>query len=111
MEDNKLMGTVTVSDRAVMQIASDAAKSCSGVMGMSEKTRAGGAVRAVGGKSTAGVYIRKTKSGVSLEVYIACGYGADTKMLSETVREKVKSSFDWTGITIKEVSVHINDVR
>lgn len=105
-------GIVTISDNAVMQIASYAAKSCPGVAGMSDKSRAVDAVRIVSGKNGAsGVYVTNTKSGVKLDVYIACTYGSDTKLLSSDVAETVKSAFPGTGIKIKEVIVHINDVR
>ena len=112
MKGKRKMGIVTVSDRAVMQIAVHTAKKYPGVAGMSEKSRAVDTARFVAGNSdVAGVYVTKTKSGVKLEMYIACNHGADTKSLSQGVADAVTNAFAGTGITIKDVIVHINDVR
>ena len=105
-------GKVIVNDRAVKQIAAYAARSCDGVAGMTDKSRAGEAAKFVTGNAdNSGVYITKTKSGIKLELYVACKHGAKAKDLSSEVEEAVKNAFPCTGITVKEVVVHINDVR
>lgn len=105
-------GVVTVNDRAVKQIAVYAACGCDGVAGMSEKTRVGGTAKAVmGNADSSGVYITKSKSGIRLELYVACVHGADAKTLSKEIESAVKDAFPSTGITVTEVLVHINDVR
>lgn len=105
-------GIVTVSDKAVKQIASYAARSCDGVASMSDKSRAGEAAKFVTGNAdNSGVYVTKTKSGIKLDLYVACKHGADAKMLSTEVKEAVENAFPCTGISIKDVVVHINDVR
>ena len=105
-------GKVTINDRAVKQIAAYAACGCNGVAQMSEKTKAGEAAKFVAGKAdTSGVYITKTKTGIVLDLYIACVHGADTKALSDEVKRAVTDAFPFTGIKVKDVVVHINDVR
>ena len=114
MENNKTHpdGIVTVNDRAVKQIASYAARSCDDVSAMSDKSRVGEAAKFVAGNAdNSGVYVKNTKSGVELELYVACVHGADVEKLSSGIEEKVKNAFPNTGIKISKVIVHINDVR
>lgn len=105
-------GVVTVSDRAVMQIAAYAARQCPGVAAMSERSRKGETLKSVMGcGDSAGVYVKKTKSGVVLDVYIACRPGADTQQLKNDTAFVVTSAFTPTGIRIQDVNIHINSVR
>lgn len=105
-------GIVTVNDRAVKQIAVYAACGCRGVAAMTDKSKAGEAAKFVTGNAdNSGVYVTKTKSGIKLDLYIACKHGSDAKALSAEVKEAVTDAFPCTGITVKDVVVHINDVR
>ncbi len=104
------MGTITVSDKAVAQIVEYAAKKCDGFGGMSDKSRAADAASRLSG-NTSGVYVFKTKSGIKLDVYIACTHGTDTKALLGNVKAEIESAFPVVGIDICDVVVHINNVR
>ncbi len=109
---NHPSGIVTISDRAVMQIASYTAEKCDGVAEMTDRTKKDGAARTIKGKSdTAGVYVKKTPNGVVLDVYIACCYGAEVNKLKEDVAKAVTAAYACTGITISGVNVHINSVK
>lgn len=108
----KALGKVTVSDRAVMQIASYAARHSNGVTAMTDKSRQEEFKRTVKtGGDTAGIYLIKTKSGVMFEVYAACGFGAYIDEVKDNIAKNVKDAFSNTGITVKSVNVHINCVR
>ena len=105
-------GVVTVNDRAVKQIAVYAACGCNGVAQMSDKSRVGETAKFVTGNAdSSGVYITKTKSGIRLDLYVACVHGADARTLSQDIENAVKNAFGCTGISVNEVVVHINDVR
>lgn len=107
-----ISGKVTVSDKAVMQIASYAARKTDGVTDMTGRTKKSEVARTVTLQSdTAGVYVTNTKAGVLIEIYVACGFGADVLALKTAVGENVKNAFCGTGITVKDVNVHINSVR
>ncbi len=104
------MSRITVSDRAIAQIVEYSAGKCDGFGGMSDKSRVADAARKLS-KNTSGVYVIKTKSGIKLDIYIACTHGANAKALAENVRAEVMNAFPCTGIAVGEVIVHINDVR
>lgn len=105
-------GVVTVSDRAVMQIASFTARKCSGIAEMTDKTKKDSTARLVAGRGdTAGIYIKKNPNGVAIDIYAACRYGADVNALKKDVAESVRNAYCGTGINIAEVTVHINSVK
>lgn len=108
----KANGIVTISDRAVMQLASYGARNCRDVAEMTDVSNESRLSRIVKGlEDTAGVYVKKTKSGVVLDVYIACRYGADTNQVKVNTEKAVRTQFEGTGITVKDVIIHINSVK
>lgn len=108
---NHCEGVVTVADRAVMQIAVYAARRCRGVAAMSERSRTNETFKNVTGRGdSAGVYVKNTKSGVILDVYIACGHGANVTELKSDVAYAVGRAFAPTGVRIRAVNVHVNSV-
>lgn len=110
--NEKIFGKVTVSDRAIMQIASYAARHSKGVAAMTDKSRQDELRRVVkNGIDTAGIYLLKTKNGVEFEVYAACEYGARIQEVRNNISANVKSAFSDTGITVNNVNVHINSVK
>lgn len=105
-------GIVTISDRAVMQIAAFAAINSHGIAEMTAKTKQEEVSRSILGQGdTAGVYILKTKSGVVLDVYVACRYGVDVSEVKNDAQTAIADAFVGTGVNIKAVNVHINSVR
>ncbi len=108
----RIKGIVTISDRAVMQLASYGARHCDDVAEMTDVSKESKAARIIKGQEdTAGIYVKKTKSGVVLDVYIACRYGADTNEVKENTEKSVRAQFEGTGITVKDVIIHINSVK
>lgn len=105
-------GIVTISDDAVMQIASYITRNCDGVAEMTAKSKKSEMSRTLKGRAdTAGVYVKKTLDGVVLDVYFACCYGVDPAKLANEVEEKVRSGYDNTGIKLARVNAHINSVK
>lgn len=105
-------GIVVVNDKVVKQIAAYVACSCSGVAGMSDKTRVGETAKFVTGNSDiSGVYVIKEKSGIKLDLYVACVHGVNARVLSKEIEDAVMAAFPCTGIKVKEVIVHINNVK
>ena len=111
MADN-ITGKVTIADRFVMQLAVYAAKKCSGVADMSDRSKKQEAFKSVTGqKDIAGIYINKTKEGVILDVYVACKPASDLSEIKREVREQITEEFLPTGVNIADVKVHINSVK
>lgn len=105
-------GIVTISNDAVMQIASYITRNCSGVAEMTAKSKKSEVSRTLTGRAdTAGVYVKNTKNGVVLDVYFACYYGVNPTELAGEVEKRVERAYDGTGIKIARVNVHINSVK
>lgn len=108
----KANGVVTISDKVVMQLASYGARNCTDVAQMTDVSNERRLSRIVKGlEDTAGVYVKKTRSGVVLDVYIACRFGADTNEVKINTEKAVSAQFEGTGITVKDVNIHINSVK
>lgn len=105
-------GIVTISDYAVMQIASYITRNCDGVAEMTAKSKKSELSRTLTGRAdTAGVDVKKTREGVVLDVYFACYYGVNPTELAREVEKKVESAYGGTGIKISRVTAHINSVK
>lgn len=105
-------GIVTISDDAVMQIASYITRNCDGVAEMTAKSKKSEVSRALTGRAdTAGVYVKKTRDGVVLDVYFACCYGVNPTELANEVEKKVEGAYGGTGVKIAKVTAHINSVK
>lgn len=105
-------GTVTVSERAVMQIAAHIAKQYDGVKQLTDKKNGDGITRAIkGSKDTTGVYLLKSKQGLALEICIICRYGINTVRLCADITNRIKSELTDTGFRIKEINVRIMGVE
>ena len=106
------IGTVTVSDRAVMQLAAHIASKCEGVIRLTDKSNRDGVSRALRGNgSTRGVYLIKSKSGLELEICVICRYGVNTAMVCDTITSNIKEELAQTGFNVKAVNVRITGVQ
>ena len=106
------MGTVTVSERAVMQIAAHIAKQCDGVKRLTDKKSGDGITRAIKrSRDTKGVYILKSKNGFAIEICIICSYGINTVKLCGDITNRIKSELDNMGFREKEINVRIMGVE
>lgn len=106
------IGIVTVSERAVMQIAAHIAKQHDGVKRLTDKKSGDGITRAIkGSRDTKGVYILKSKQGLALEICIICSYGINTVRLCADITKRIRSELCEVGFRIKEINVRIMGVE
>ena len=111
MENKKINGKVTISDRAIMQIAINCAVKCPEVARMSEKSKKNEVAKTISGYSDAtGGYVFKTKTGIRLDVYVACKYGADTNKLKTELEKSIINAYHDTGVLVTQADIHINSV-
>ncbi len=106
------LGLVTIAPRAMAQIASYFARNCEGVAEMTDISKRNDIQNAILGRDdVAGAYVKNTKDGVAVDVYLACYYGADTEELKARVESEVREAYAPTGVKIKRVDAHINSVK
>ena len=106
------IGTVTVSERAVMQIAAYIAKQYDGVKRLTDRKSGDGITRAIkGNRDTTGVYLLKSKQGLALEICIICRYGINTVRLCADITNRITAELTDTGFRIKEINVRIMGVE
>lgn len=102
------MGTVTISARAVMQLAAHIAKRNDGVKRLTDRN--GGTPFAIRkDRDTRGVYISKSKCGHGLEIYVMCRYGINTVKLCSDITKEIRAELGDAGF--KNIRVHITGVE
>jgi uncharacterized alkaline shock family protein YloU len=107
------LGRITISTGAIVQIVSQTAARCYGVVGM------GGGVgrRAVGrllprGRGTQGITVTADGDSVSLDLHVVVEYGLNLAEVAATIRSQVQYEVErLTGLRVAAVDVHIQDVR
>lgn len=98
------MGTVTISARAVMQIAAHIAKRNDGVKRLTDrKGKTPLAIRK--DRDTRGVYISRSKRGLELEICVICRYGVNTVRLCSDITKEIRAELGDAGF--KNIRVHI----
>ena len=106
------MGTVTVSEKAVMQLAAHISGMHDGVVRLADKNSRDSLSRAVTGRGdTRGVYVTKSPEGLSLEICVICRYGTNTIALCNDIAGRIKDELSGTGIRVKNVNVRIMGVE
>ena len=106
------MGIVTVSDRAVMQLASYITKQHDGVSRLVDKKSSDGIARTIKGEwDTKGVYLIKKKSGLMLEICVMCRFGVNTVSLCEDIEKEIDSGLCEMGFNVKSINVNIVGVE
>ena len=104
-------GKVTVSHRALMQLAAYVTSHCDGVKVLTDKNSGEAISRMFTGKGEKGVYLKNTKQGIELELCVICKYGTDANALCDTVRERITKELADTGFKLKKVAVNICGVE
>lgn len=101
---NKVKGTVSVSKKVIIQIVSHIIKECEEISSIAIPKKKFSSVIL---KRNEGIYIARTKNGIFVEVYIILKFGADLKMVQNTVTDKIKKEVSQMGIKTDKVIVCI----
>lgn len=102
------MGTVKISDKAVMQLAAHIVQQFDGIKRLENK-KDGKWYKLIKG-DTKGVYIEKSKQGIVLEIYAVCRFGVNTNELLANIRARLKSELEEAGISFAAVRITISGV-
>lgn len=109
-KNQETMGIVTISARALAQLAGKIAADCEGVALLTDRSKRDEISRFLNGGAK-GVYITKVKGGVVVNIYIICRYGANVPLIQEKISNGIAEKLGETGVKIKGINVRIAGVR
>jgi uncharacterized alkaline shock family protein YloU len=106
------LGRITISSDAIAHIVGETARECYGVVGMASR----GPVGKLLGKRERlkqGIQIaRDPEGGVTIDLHVVVEYGLNLAEVASTVRNRVSyEAGRLTGLPVRSVEVHIEDVR
>jgi uncharacterized alkaline shock family protein YloU len=106
------LGRITISSDAIAHIVGETALECYGVVGMAAK----GPVRRLLGRErlTQGIQIGRDDDGggVTIDLHVVVEYGLNLAEVASTIRNRVGYEVGrLTGLPVRAVEVHIEDVR
>ena len=106
------VGEITVTEKAIEEIAGYAATHCYGVVGMCEKSKAEVLKRVFGGDSLRkGIKVVCRDGAVRIEIHIKLSYGVKIKVLDENVKSDITYAVEnMTQTKVKDVTVCIDDI-
>ncbi|MDD6763601.1 MAG: Asp23/Gls24 family envelope stress response protein [Clostridiales bacterium] len=110
MKNDEIMGTVTISKKALAQISAKTALDCEGVAMLTDRSKKDELSRFLNG-GVKGVYITKVQGGIAVEIYIICSYGADVPSIRKQIADGIAGALGEIGIKIKGVSVCVTGVQ
>lgn len=103
-------GTVHISPAVLRTIAEMSARAVSGVVAM--RGDSGGGVRIRLPRSGRGVRLRLQDGEVRLDLYVILDVGADMLAVGREIQQRVAEAITAiVGLAVREVSVHVHDVR
>ena len=110
------LGRITISSGAIAHIVGETALECYGVVGMMARNPVKRPVRRLLGRDrTQGIAIgRDGDDGaeVTIDLRVVVEYGLNLAEVASTIRNRVAYEVErLTGLTVRAVEVHIEDVR
>jgi uncharacterized alkaline shock family protein YloU len=99
------LGRVTISSDVVARIVGETARECYGVVAMAGR-------KWLPDRPTRGIEIGHDGDGVTIDLHVVVEYGLNLAEVASTVRNRVGYEVNrLTGLPVKAVEVHIDDVR
>lgn len=107
--DNKKIGILTISKKAIISLIAHIAENSVGVIKLSDRSKRDSINRYLNG-SEKGVYLDKKGNKCIVNVFVTARYGVTALDIGEEISNKVKNALSGTGIDI-EVRVNITDIE
>ena len=107
-------GGIDISSEAIASVAGSAASECYGVLGLVPKSALAEAAKELLRieEYVKGVYVRKTKKGFEVDVYIACAYGVKLSEIASEVQKRVRYEIEKTfDVKLAAVNVFVMDIQ
>lgn len=110
------LGTITIGDDLIANIAGYAAMENYGIVGMSKKTAGDTILQLVGGDNhKRGVKVSFTGDGsneVDIDLFVTLIYGVSLPAVAQNAIQNVRYRvMEYTGLTVRNVNIHVESVR
>jgi uncharacterized alkaline shock family protein YloU len=106
VEISTTLGRITISSDAIAQIVAETVRESYGVVGMA------GPKWLPARRSTRGIDVGRDGDAVTIDVHVVVEYGLNLAEVASTVRNRVGYEVErLTGLPVRAVEVHIEDVR
>ena len=99
------LGRITISSDAIARIVGETTRECYGVVGMAGR-------KWLPDRTTRGIEIGGNGDGVTIDLHVVVEYGLNLAEVASTIRNRVSYEVErLTGLSVRAVEVHIDDVR
>ena len=99
------LGRITISSDAIARIVGETARECYGVVGMAGR-------KWLPDRPTRGIEIGGNGDGVTIDLHVVVEYGLNLAEVASTISNRVTYEVErLTGLSVRAVEVHIDDVR
>lgn len=113
MAKTEARGRIAITDEAIAELAGHTAMQCYGVVGLDYPTL-GSRLRRLfqpGGQSR-GIRVGQEENVVSIDLFIIVENGTNIREISRNLVDQITYTVaKHTGLTIKEVNVHISNIK
>lgn len=111
-EENNLIGSITITPRAIATVAAQAAMRSYGIVGMASKNLVDGLTNALARDPRHGVDIGLDSGTVTVDLYLVVEYGTRIASVATSVANTVQYQVEKTiGLPVAAVNVHVQDLR
>ena len=105
-------GRISISQRAIASVASQAALGTYGVVGMSSRSLADGLAQLLVRDPHRGIDVRTDGDAVHIDAFIIVEYGTRVSTVAASVAKSVRYHVEqMLGTPVAEVYVHVQDLR
>jgi uncharacterized alkaline shock family protein YloU len=99
------LGRITIASDAIAHIVGETARECYGVVAMAGR-------KWLPERPTRGIEVGREGDGVTIELHVVVEYGLNLAEVASTIRNRVGYEVErLTGLSVRAVEVHIDDVR
>lgn len=113
LKTDKDLGTVSISNTVIAEIAGAVANSCYGVVGMASRSKKDGIVNLLKPDTiTKGINISVEEEGIIVELHIIVEYGININTTCKSIANRVRYNIEnFTGVKVNKVNVRVEGVR
>lgn len=113
LKTDEALGTVSISNSVIAEIAGAVANNCYGVVGMAARSKKDGIVNLLKPDTmTKGINVAVEEDGIIVEMHIIVEYGININTACKSIVNNVRYTLENTvGLKVNKVNVRVEGVR